>query len=377
MGCPHYVVIDRKPENGMELQNIACGKTGVLLGLKLVKSANISNESGGEAAQSEIETSGTYGTKVLKELCRPWCGYSRLCCADSYFASVDAAISLLRMGMGFTGVVKNGTKEYPVSFFNSYPLYEKGDWVTLFATETIDGVDMDIAALCWVDRHRRQFVSTVGDVKSETTQERTRWRQFEDGACPTECGVRMPLAVAQYYDVAGIIDRHNRVRQDGLDLEKMIGTHNWALRLGTTILGMIMTDTRHVYNFGRGGRKTLSPYAMFCRLGEELVDNDFDNAGVYRHDVEYYEEDDNNEDVWSAFPELQPTSNRTQSGPEPHSPTRLEQMKCASGCGKKLHGSVLLVWNRLSGLRTAIRGLDVVVFLITCRSMHTTISTTE
>ena len=187
----------------------------------------------------------------------------------------------------------------------------------------------------------------------------------------------MPLAVAQYYDVAGIIDRHNRVRQDGLDLEKMIGTHNWALRLGTTILGMIMTDTRHVYNFGRGGRKTLSPYAMFCRLGEELVDNDFDNAGVYRHDVEYYEEDDNNEDVWSAFPELQPTSNRTQSGPEPHSPTRLQQMKCASGCGKKLHGSVLLVWNRLSGLRTAIRGLDVVVFLITCRSMHTTISTTE
>ena len=33
-GLPHYVAIDRKPENGCEIQNSACGVSGVLLRLK-------------------------------------------------------------------------------------------------------------------------------------------------------------------------------------------------------------------------------------------------------------------------------------------------------------------------------------------------------
>jgi len=36
-GLPCYVSIDRKPENGCEIQNAACGKSGVMLQLKLVK----------------------------------------------------------------------------------------------------------------------------------------------------------------------------------------------------------------------------------------------------------------------------------------------------------------------------------------------------
>ena len=33
VGLPMYVAIDRKPENGCEIQNSACGKSGVMLRL--------------------------------------------------------------------------------------------------------------------------------------------------------------------------------------------------------------------------------------------------------------------------------------------------------------------------------------------------------
>jgi Transposase IS4 len=40
IGLPMYVAMDRKPEDGCEIQNSCCGKSGILLQLKLVKSAS-------------------------------------------------------------------------------------------------------------------------------------------------------------------------------------------------------------------------------------------------------------------------------------------------------------------------------------------------
>lgn len=39
IGLPHYIALDRKPENGCEIQDVCDGKTGIMLALKLVKSA--------------------------------------------------------------------------------------------------------------------------------------------------------------------------------------------------------------------------------------------------------------------------------------------------------------------------------------------------
>jgi hypothetical protein len=36
-GLPHYVAINHKPENGCEIQNAACGKTGIMIELHVVK----------------------------------------------------------------------------------------------------------------------------------------------------------------------------------------------------------------------------------------------------------------------------------------------------------------------------------------------------
>ena len=38
IGLPMYVAIDWKPENGCEIQNAACGDSGILIQIKLVKS---------------------------------------------------------------------------------------------------------------------------------------------------------------------------------------------------------------------------------------------------------------------------------------------------------------------------------------------------
>ena len=88
-GLPQYVAIDQKPENGCKIQNAACGRSGVMLRLKLVNGANLTG--------SEDEVLGV----VL-----PWFGTNCIVSADSYFASVGAAKELYHNGLQFIGVVK-------------------------------------------------------------------------------------------------------------------------------------------------------------------------------------------------------------------------------------------------------------------------------
>jgi hypothetical protein len=38
-GLPHYVAIDRKPEKGCEVQNAALGRSGIMLNIRLVTTA--------------------------------------------------------------------------------------------------------------------------------------------------------------------------------------------------------------------------------------------------------------------------------------------------------------------------------------------------
>ena len=44
MGLPMYVSIDRKPEDGLEIQNAACANSGIMYQLKLVKTAQSNAE---------------------------------------------------------------------------------------------------------------------------------------------------------------------------------------------------------------------------------------------------------------------------------------------------------------------------------------------
>ena len=109
-GLPQYVAIDRKPENGCEIQNSACGRSGVMLRLKLVKGADlVDDDDDGIPHEGGL----LHGTNVLKHVVSPWFGSHRVVCADSYFASVGAAKELFRNGLRFIGVVKTATKGFP------------------------------------------------------------------------------------------------------------------------------------------------------------------------------------------------------------------------------------------------------------------------
>ena len=105
-GLPMYVAIDRKPENGCEIQNAACGRSGVIIRLKIVKTAEE------DFASAETDDDGNnHGTNVLKFLVEPWVRTDRCICADSYFASVNAVTVMRTMGLRFIGVVKTATKK--------------------------------------------------------------------------------------------------------------------------------------------------------------------------------------------------------------------------------------------------------------------------
>ena len=80
-----YVSIDRKPDNGAEIQNATCVRSGIMIRIRIVKSAR------NEEEQQDYRYNLPHGTKVLKELAMPWADMYRVVCADSYFVSVPDA----------------------------------------------------------------------------------------------------------------------------------------------------------------------------------------------------------------------------------------------------------------------------------------------
>jgi Transposase IS4 len=87
MGLPQYVAIDRKPENGCEVQNSACCRRGIMLNIRFVTTAEF--EARWTAAIENTELG--HGTAILSGLVQPLAGTGRCICAVSYFASVEAA----------------------------------------------------------------------------------------------------------------------------------------------------------------------------------------------------------------------------------------------------------------------------------------------
>lgn len=74
IGLPHYIAIDRKTENGAEIQNSACGRSGIMIKLKLVKGTTGNLETTGNLDQDV-----GHATSVTLDLVTPWRGRTELC----------------------------------------------------------------------------------------------------------------------------------------------------------------------------------------------------------------------------------------------------------------------------------------------------------
>ena len=125
LGPPHYIAIDRKPENCCEIQDTACGMSGVMLKLKIVKSEDHAAAANKAAHHGDVEL--PQGGQVLKELEGDWANTNILVCADSYFASAAAALELKRIGLKFIGIVKTATKQFPKTYLQTVVMRNRGD----------------------------------------------------------------------------------------------------------------------------------------------------------------------------------------------------------------------------------------------------------
>ena len=282
IGLPMYVEIDRKPENGCEIQNAACGKSGIMISIRLVKT-KVEEEANSIA---EDERGMLHGTKVLLELVDKWADTDRIVCADSYFASVPAAEALLRIGLRFIGVVKTATKRYPMEYLSNKELLMRGDRAGV-VNYGEDG-RAKLLAFVWMDRNRRYFIASASSLAEGTAYVRKRWRQVNEelDADPerVELRIEQPKASQLYYDTCASIDQHNRHRQDTLKLETKVETHSWDKRVNTTLFGMCVVDTWLAWSqVNINNNISIGTQSDFYRdLAEELIDNNFDRAGTPR-----------------------------------------------------------------------------------------------
>ena len=203
--------------------------------------------------------------------------------ADSYFASVSAAIRLKEIGLRFIGVVKTATKEYPMQYLGSIPLPGgRGSRKGLLTTDEATGCQL--MSFVWVDRDRRYFISTCSSLEEGTKISRMRWTQADKrlNAEPErqERNISQPKAAEMFYTAAGKIDQHNRHRQDSLRLERKLQTTDWSKRVNITLFGMTVVDAYLLMKGCQSFNVLHDPKLFIEQLALELVDNDYDRRTV-------------------------------------------------------------------------------------------------
>ena len=77
-GLPMYVAIDRKPNNGCKIQDASCGRSKIMIRLKLVKTGTKEDVD----STAEDDNGIFHGTKVIIILILPWDNSDYVVCAD-------------------------------------------------------------------------------------------------------------------------------------------------------------------------------------------------------------------------------------------------------------------------------------------------------
>jgi len=323
VGLPTFISMERKPEDGCEIQNVCCARSKIMMQIKVVAHEDAAaTEADGNADDDGVP----HAVQVMKQLMNPWLhDGERIICGDSYFASVRAARHMMEYGIRFIGVVKNATREFPMQHLSSLELNGRGDFRVMTTTGNQDSA---LKAVLWVDRDRRFFIGNAEADKVVEPIFRTRWRQVDDVATNAdaervELVIQQPLMVQTYYDCCAAIDRHNRQRQDDLQMERTIKTKSWDKRVGMSILAMIIVDT---CNFHQAcvhpSDVDDSPHSFYRALAEEMIDNDMDTINTRNRAPRTPQRAQRASAPVAASPHLTPTKERRcdrQGNPTPYS----------------------------------------------------------
>ena len=96
-------------------------------------------------------------------------------------------------------------------------------------------------------------VATTGSTAAGRPHERKRFRTSGDTVDAKEelfiRKIEQTQFTEPYWAHCGLVDRHNHLRHSGLDLETILGTHNWIARLWTTFFAFSIVDAFLLHAF--------------------------------------------------------------------------------------------------------------------------------
>ncbi|KNC85301.1 hypothetical protein SARC_02524 [Sphaeroforma arctica JP610] len=128
------------------------------------------------------------------------------------------AAALRAKGPHFTGVMKTATKMFPMKVLSREELSGcEGHWSSMVTT---DKDDNQYSATVWSNRNRKYFINTYGTTKEGRTISRKRVQNDGNSVISKEVRCRQPQLVKQYFSFSDIVGRHNRYRQDTLNIEE-------------------------------------------------------------------------------------------------------------------------------------------------------------
>ena len=182
-------------------------------------------------------------------------------------------------------MIKTSTKQFPLQYLSGLELNQRGEHKALLSRDG-DG-NVEAIALMWVDRDRRYFISNAQSIEQAESIYQICRRQLDtsENADPErhEFTIEQPDMVKCYYDTCGEIDRHNKIRQDELELERKIRTHDFSKRVNTTVFGMIVVDTMNFHQAcAHPNEIDKCPDDFITYLSEEMIDNSLDTIGLRR-----------------------------------------------------------------------------------------------
>jgi Transposase IS4 len=218
------------------------------------------------------------------ELVRPIANTDQVVVADSYFASIQAARELYRMGLQFIGTGKTATNQFPMNYFQRVILPGgKGDHKSLLAKDPTTGVSL--LAFVWADRDRRFFISTCLSTAPGKIINRQQWRQ-QDQTPNAEpelelINIWQTEAGQVHYEGCGKINQHNRHRQESLNLEKKVQTIERSSRGNHSIFRMMVVDAYYLTQ-GCQGATSGGFWCFLEDLITALIENKYDQRALWK-----------------------------------------------------------------------------------------------
>lgn len=128
--------------------------------------------------------------------------------------------ALFRNGLRFSGVVKNPTTDCPMKHLSNIEVDRRGEHATCVSEES--GTKPNLLVVIWTDREPRFFFCSAGTYNDAAPVVRDIMRIITDRHAKPKFQSPYRRFLKTYYTVCYLIDRHNRSRQQDLNLEKQI-----------------------------------------------------------------------------------------------------------------------------------------------------------